>query len=186
MLGFFVKILALVTIASGIVWYWKRRTDAQIRDASDYEWAFLQKSDPDLIAHLNEDSFHTVFRHTHFPRFPVYAFACLATFLISLPITLAILGFGMWGLDRMGLIVEPADVTSQLRLDPGSLSLITKSVSEVDLYQGLMQYVGALGGFYYFFGVLIMWLVIVFLFTRHYHKNRPGYLREEILRSRQS
>lgn len=184
MLGFFLKIIFLVVIAGGVFWYWKHRTDAQIRDASDYEWEFFQKNEPEFVAHLDQESFHKVFNRAHFPRFPVYAFACLSTFLLALPVILGVLTFGMWGLDKLGLIVEPADVTRQLRLDPDSLSLITKSVSEVDLYQGLMQYVGALGGFYYFFGVLIMWLLIVFLFTRHYHKNRPGYLRDEIIRAR--
>ncbi|MEO1150594.1 MAG: hypothetical protein AAFW83_06330 [Pseudomonadota bacterium] len=184
MFTFFFNVLGLVTLAGGAFYYWVRRTHAQMRDAADYEWAFLQKNDPALIDHLEQPAFQKIFFRTHYPRFPVYAFACVATFLISLPVTLGLLALGMWGLDQHGLIVEPGDVTSQLRLDPDSLALITRSVSEVDLYQGMMHYVGALGGFYYFFGVLLMWLLIVFAFTRHYHKNRPGYLRDEIIRAR--
>ncbi|MEL6507548.1 MAG: hypothetical protein AAFR29_07920 [Pseudomonadota bacterium] len=184
MLAFFLKILGLIALAGGAFAYWAFRTNRQMRDAATYEWAFLQKNDPALIDHLDPPAFEKIFFRTHYPRFPLYAFACVATFLVSLPLTLGLLALGMWTLGRAGLIVEPGDVTSQLRLDPDSLSLITKSVSEVDLYQGMMHYVGALGGFYYFFGVLLMWLLIVFAFTRHYHKHRPGYLRDEIIRTR--
>jgi hypothetical protein len=35
--------------------------------------------------------------------------------------------------------------------------------------------------FFYYFGLLAVWLAIVFVAMRRYHRRRPGYLRDELL-----
>jgi len=173
MTGFFLTLLFALCLAGGLFWLWVRHTDAQLDDASQAEWDAFQKHEPDFVAHMNQAEFHRVFRRTHFPRFPVYAALIVTTFILLLPVTFAILVFGTWVGETTGIFPEAVSVTNMFFTDV-----------DLEKREAALQYAEDLSGFYYFFGVLGVWLLTAGLFLRHYHKNRPGYLRDEIIRTR--
>ncbi len=176
---FFIIVFVLLFALSAIYYFWRRRTLTQLREASEYEWDFFQKNEPDFIAHLDQEQFFAVFRHTHFPRFPVYALGAFASFLISLPVTFALLLAGILGMRKLGFIPEPVDFANQYFVQGETMRIFTLAPKEAALY-----FVQDVSGFYYFFGILVAWLLVVGVFTHHYHKNRPGYLRDEIIRAK--
>ena len=184
MISLLLSVIGLLAFASAGFWLWKRRMDAELTDAADYEYDLYQKQNPEFVAHLDKDGFRAVFFRTHFPRFPAYALACVATFLISLPLSFIMLLAGGWLLGKLNVVPEPDRIAGQLLQNPNTVRLEAQDPEAVAKFQALVYYVNELSGFYYFFGVLAIWLLVVFLFLRHYHKNRPGYLREEIIRAK--
>ena len=72
------------------------------------------------------------------------------------------------------------EVADRLVLEDGEMRFFSDTPPEAALY-----YAEDVAGFYYFFGVLIIWLAIVAAFMRHFHSNRPGYMRDEIIRARE-
>jgi len=179
MVSFLVWVGAFYAAAVGIYFFWRANTLKQMRQASDYEWDIYIKNEPDFVDHLNRESFFTVFRRTHFPRFPGYALACLGMFFLMLPVIFIILYCGVWIGTGLGLIPKASDIANDLIVRGENIQVISNVPDEALLY-----FAENLGGFYYFFGVLFSWVLVVTLFTRHYHKNRPGYLRDEIIRAR--
>ena len=114
------------------------------------------------------------------PRFPGYALAALGTFLATLPVSLGVLTAIMWGAQKTGVIPPPVEMADRLLLEDGQVRFFKDAPPAAALY-----YIEDLAGFYYFFGVLAVWLVIVAFFMRRYHARRPGYLRDEIIRARE-
>jgi len=163
----------------GIYWLWKRRVSAQLRDASDYEWDIFQKNEPKFVDHLDRESFYTVFHRTHFPRYPGYWIGCISAFLLSLPVIFMLLYVLLWLGVKIGIVPRSAEVADNLFISDGKVILFDTAPTETALI-----YAQNLSGFYYFFGVISAWLLILTLFLRHYHKTRPGYLRDEIIRAR--
>ena len=139
----------------------------------------IQKSEPELLEGLSEEKFAEVYARVHTPRFPGYALAIVTTFVVSLPMSFAILAGAMWVLQATGSIPEPAEVADRFLLEDDQVLFFRSTPPEAALY-----YVQDLAGFFYFFGMLAIWLVIVAFFMRRFHARRPGYLREEIIRSR--
>ena len=180
MLGFFLIVLALALAAGGLYWRWRKKIGEEIAEGAAIEWARFQRVEPEFVKGVSEEKFREIYARVHMPRFPGYALAAIATFLISLPVTLALLSGAMWGMERTGIIPEPVDVADQLFVEDGRLILFKNAPPETALY-----YIRDLAGFYYFFGVIAVWLIIVWFFTRRFHARRPGYLRDEIIRSRE-
>jgi hypothetical protein len=179
MLGFFVGVVVILGVSFGLYILWARRVSAEIAEGGEVEWAQLQKNDPELVAGLAREEFDAIYRRVHFPRFPKYALACAAAFLVSLPVTLALLSGGIWAGEALGLLPAPAEFADRYLVEDGRMRVITAAPPEAAMY-----YARDLAGFYYFFGVLLAWIIIVTVFMRRYHARRPGYLREEILRAR--
>ncbi len=170
----------LLILAIGVYWLWKKRTDAQLREASDLEFDAFQNNEPKLIDHLDRDSFYKVFHRTHFPRYPGYWLFAMAAFLISLPATFATLAMVLWVGLQAGVIPKATDFADQFLIDSeNNVRVVSTAPPETAVY-----YAQNLAGFYFFFGVIAVWLLIVTLVLRHYHQNRPGYLRDEIIRAR--
>lgn len=169
----------LLAVLGGLYWLWKRRVDEEITEGAAIEWGRLQKSEPEIIDGLDEAGFRAIYARVHFPRFPGYALAALTTFFASLPVTFGLLAGGLWAGEKLGFLPEPVEIADRFLLDDGTVRLVSSAPPEAALY-----YVEDLAGFYYFFGVLAVWLLIVAVFMYRYHSRRPGYLRDELLRSR--
>jgi hypothetical protein len=96
-----------------------------------------------------------------------------------LPATFGVLAAALLIADRFGVSPAPSDLANRYLIEGDSMRIITVAPPEAALY-----WIRDLGGFYYFFGVLASWLIIVAVFTRRYHSRRPGHLRDELQRAR--
>ena len=180
-MGWFFFVVAALLVALGAAyWYWRRQIDAEIAEGAAIEWAHFQKHEPDFLGGMSEEDFRQIYARVNVPRFPGYALAMFASFLLSLPVTFALLALLMFGAEQVGLVPAPIDFADRLLMDNGQLIFFKETPPEAALY-----YIKDLAGFYYFFGVLVAWLGIVAFFMRRYHGRRPGYLRDEIIRSRE-
>ncbi len=165
-------------VALATLWFiwWVRRTEADIDESAAYEWNRLKTADPDLIDGLDEEKFHAIFRRVHFPRFPKYALAIAAAFVAALPITFGLLAAAAWGLDSIGVSADARQIARSIPVE-GSIAGVSRDDQEtIALY-----YVQDVVKFYYYFGLIFVWLAIVFFAMRRFHLRRPGYLRDEIL-----
>lgn len=176
---FFVIVVAGLAVIGGAYWRWRRGIDAEIAEGAAIEWAHFQKHEPEFVAHLDEAAFTAVYKRVNEPRFPGYALAAFATFFLSLPLIFAALTALLIGAEAAGLLPAPAEAAERLFVDDGKLIFFRETPPEAALY-----YIRDLAGFYYFFGVLFSWLGIVAFYMRRYHARRPGYLRDEIIRTR--
>lgn len=180
MLGFFLVVLGILAVLAALYWRWRKKIDEEIAEGAGIEWAHFQKHEPDFVKDMSEEKFREVYKRVHEPRFPGYALAAVATFFVSLPVTLAVLTMLLWGAEKAGALPEPVEVADRFLIEDGELRFFRDAPPEAALY-----YIRDLAGFYYFFGVLIVWLLIVAFFMRRFHARRPGYLRDEIIRSRE-
>ncbi len=177
---FFGIVTAGLVLAGGLYWRWRQKIKAEISEGAAIEWAHFQENEPEFLQGMSEEKFHDIYARVHTPRFPGYALAAGATFFVTLPLSLALLTGILWGAEKSGLIPEPIDVADRLLLENGDVRFFSQTPPEAALY-----YIEDLAGFYYFFGVLTIWLLIVAFYMHRYHKRRPGYLRDEIIRSRE-
>jgi len=180
MVWFFVVTTSLFVLLGGLYWRWRRQIEAEIEEGAAFEWAHLTKTEPGFVTGISEEAFRKIYARVHTPRFPGYALAAGATFFASLPVTFGVLTGILLGAERLGATPQTADVANRFLLDGDELKFFKSAPPEAALY-----YLEDLAGFYYFFGVIIVWLVIVAFYMRRYHARRPGYLRDEIIRSRQ-
>jgi hypothetical protein len=180
MVWFFVIITVPLVAAAAFYWRWRRMIDAEVAEGAAIEWAHLQKHEPEFLTGVSEEKFREIYALVHTPRFPGYALAMVTTFFVSLPVTFAVLALVMWGAQAVGAVPEPVDVANRLFLEDGKLLFFRSTPPEAALY-----YIRDVSGFYYFFGVLAAWLGIVAFFMRRFHRRRPGYLRDEIIRIRE-
>lgn len=186
MLSFYVTMLLVLLIATGIFWRWRENVRTEIREGAAIEWANLQKNEPEFLEGYDEAGFNEVYNRVYEPRFPGYALAAFATFILSFPVILIALTALAFAASALGAIPEPIDVARQMNLEGGEIKILGQSIDEQTRYQAALYYIRDLSGFYYFFGILISWLGIVAFFMRRFHGRRPGYLRDEVIRSRPS
>ena len=180
MIRFYLILAFFFALLWAAYWYWKRRNEAQLREASDLDYDSFVKNEPEFVAHLDRDGFYRVFHRTHFPRYPKYWLYVLGAFLVSLPATFASLSAFLWVGLQLGFIPKAADFADRYLIDSqDNVRVVSNAPPETAVY-----YAQDLAGFYFFFGLIAVWLIIVTVFLRHYHKNRPGYLRDEIIRSK--
>ncbi|MEQ8935700.1 MAG: hypothetical protein RIE56_07900 [Amphiplicatus sp.] len=172
-----------VLVVLGIGWFayrfWAKGVDADIAIGAELEWERLNKHEPELLKGMSKEKFLTVYRRVHFPRFPGYALACVGTFFASLPVTFALLAAGLWAGERLGIVAQPAEIVRYVNLGEVRVTQSWQCGAECQLYIA-----EGYSGFYFFFGIVIAWAIIVTFFMRRYHARRPGYIRDEIIRSR--
>lgn len=179
MIWFALFFLVIAAIVGALYWRWTQRLEAEIAEGAEIEWTRLQQIDPALIENLERAKFDQVYHRVHFPRFPGYVLACLGSFIVSLPISFGLLAAAIALAERFHMTPNSVELADRLLVDDGRMRFVTSATPEAAAY-----YVSDLAGFYYFFGVLVVWMLIVFFFMRRYHARRPGYLRDEILRTR--
>lgn len=179
MIWFFLGLAAAAAVAGALYWRWTKRIEAEIAEGADVEWARLEENEPGLIRGLDRERFGAVYRRVHFPRFPGYALACFAAFIVALPVTFGVLSAGALIWERFGLAPNTPDVANRYLVEEGRMRIVTAAPSEAAMYvvEDFMR-------FYYFLGVVVVWMATVAYFMRRYHQRRPGYLRDEILRAR--
>jgi len=179
MTTFFLIVFVAITCLCFAYWKWRQKIEQEITEGASFEWAHLQKHEPEFVKGFSEEEFKQVYGRVHAPRFPGYALAILISFAATLPITFILLTATLWGADAIGMTPEPVELADRLLLEDDRLIFFKETPPEAALY-----YIRDLGGFYYFFGVITVWLGIVAFFMRRYHSRRPGYLRDEIIRAR--
>lgn len=179
MAWFFLIVAGLLAALAGLFWHWRRGVEAEIAEGAAIEWAHLQKHEPEFLHGMSEDKFREVYRHVHMPRFPAYALATLVTFLVSVPLALGFLSFLQLAGTELGILPEPLEIVRYVQLGDVEVTESWKCNAECQLYVA-----EAFAGFYYFFGIVVVWLAIVAFFMRRYHSRRPGYLRDELIRAR--
>lgn len=179
MIWFFLVLAAAAAVAAALYWRWSKRIEAEIAEGADVEWARLRENDPDLVTGFDRAAFGAVYRRVNFPRFPGYALACFAAFIAALPVTFGVLGAGALLWERFGLAANTRNVADRYLVEEGRMRIITAAPPEAAMYvvEDFLR-------FYYFFGVVIVWMATVAWFMQRYHSRRPGYLRDEILRAR--
>lgn len=180
MLWFFLVVAAALAALGGFYWRWRKRVEEDIAEGAAVEWAYYQNSEPEFLKGMSEEKFREVYARVHRPRFPGYALAAIATFFASLPLTFGALTALLWAGEKAGVFPAPVEVADRLLLDDGKVRFFADAPPETALY-----YIEDLAGFYYFFGVLIVWLIIVAFYMRRFHARRPGYMRDEIIRARE-
>lgn len=185
-MGLFYLIVITALIALGVIyWRWRSKIGGEIAEGSAIDWAHFQKNEPEFLEGVSEERFRELYTRVHTPRFPGYVLATIGTFFVSLPVIFVALSALLIGLQAFGAIPEPIEVVEQMSLEGGEIKMLGKTIDEKSRYEMALYYVGDIAGFYYFFGVLVVWLLIVAFYMRRYHSRRPGYLRDEIIRSRE-
>lgn len=175
MITLFLALGGALALGAGGFFWWSKKTTADIDESAGMEWERLQTIAPELLAGIDEPRFRAVFHRVHYPRFPKYALAIAAAFLIALPVTMGLLAAVAWGLDSIGLSANAQQLAKSIPVE-GSIA----GVSRDDQETMALYYVQDVVRFYYYFGLIFAWLAIVFIAMRRYHSRRPGYLREEL------
>ncbi|MEM8770046.1 MAG: hypothetical protein AAGD92_00220 [Pseudomonadota bacterium] len=179
MFWFFISVAIGLAIVGAGYWRWRKGVAAEIAEGSEIEWAHFQKHEPEFIAHLSEEEFKSLYARVNEPRFPGYALAALISFFAALPVIFIALTAILLVAQSVGATPDEVAAAERLFIEDDKLIFFKETPPEAALY-----YIRDLGGFYYFFGVLLSWLGIVAFFTRRYHSHRPGYLRDEIIRAK--
>ena len=180
MLGFFLVVFLILGVAGVLFWRWRGRVAEEITEGAGIERADFQQHEPEFLAGMSEARFREVYRRVHEPRFPGYVLGILATFFATLPVSFGLLSAFLWIAEKFGMMPEQVEVADRLLIRDGTLRFFRDTPPEAALY-----YIRDVAGFYYFFGVLFIWLLTVAFFTRRYHSRRPGYLRDELSRARE-
>ncbi len=175
MLTYFLAALGALGLAVLFYWRWAKKTRAEIDESGALDWARRRDHDAASVDGLDEARFRAVFQRVHFPRFPGYALAAAAAFVVSLPLTFYVLGVIAWGLDGLGVSPDAERLARAVPVE-GAEQLLNRDDGETVavLWVGDMLLIG------YYLGLLIVWIIIVAVTMRRYHARRPGYLEEEL------
>ncbi len=180
MIGFFVFVAFALAVAAGAYWWWRRKIAAEVAEGAAIEWAHYRKTDPEFLEGVSEEKFREVYARVHTPRFPGYALAMAVTFFASLPVTFAALVLFLMIGEKLGLAPAPIEIVQAVNLGEAKSPESWQCNTQCQL-----QVAASYAGFYYFFGMLASWLLIVAFFMRRFHARRPGYIRDEIIRARE-
>ena len=180
MLTYFLIAVLTLAVLWGLYALWSRGVNADIAEGAQAEWRRFQRQDPQLLAGMTEDQFARIYARVERPRFPAYMLGAITAFAIGTPALLAVMNAGAYFADRAGMIAQPAEAASYLRFDESGAATLAGRVSPEALQYVLQGW----AGFYYFFGLLFFWVLVIFVAMRRYHARTPGFLREEVLRSR--
>ncbi len=179
MIAYFLAMLAALGAAALLYRRWAAKTRAEIDESGDLEWARRRDRDAASVEGLEEQRFRAVFLRVHFPRFPGYALAAAAAFVLSLPLTFYILGAIAWGLGSLGLSPDAVRLARAVPVE-GAERLLNSDDGE----NVAMLWIKDILSIGYYFGLLFVWIAIVALVMRRYHARRPGYLEEELAHAR--
>lgn len=179
MATYFLAALGALGLAALFYWRWAAKTRADIDESAVLDFARRQETDAASVAGLDAPRFQAVYRRVHFPRFPGYALAAAAAFIVSLPLTLYVLGAVAWGIDTLGISPDAERLARAVPVE-GAEQLLRRDDGETVamLWISDMLLIG------YYFGLLIVWMAIVAVAMRRYHARRPGYLEEELANER--
>lgn len=176
---FFLALGAAIISLVSAYHFWSKKIEAEIVEGAALEWTRLEDNAATMIEGHDRASFDNVYRKVHFPRFPKYALAIAAAFVLALPAVFGALSGALWVGERVGVVAEPADLAKYVPLSDGKTPAQSAYNEERALYLAK-----DFAGFYYYFGLFAAWLTIVAVFMRFYHQRAPGSLREELVRAK--
>ena len=168
-----------LVLAGAAYFFWVRKVEGEVQEGAADAWERLRQSEPEIIDGYNEERFRRVYRRVHVPRFPGYALGAVAVYFVSLPLTLALMGAGLWAGRALGFLPQPAEIARYIPLGETTEAASGMCSAECKLYVA-----EAFSGFYFFFAVIFVWIAVFAFFMRRYHARRPGYLRDELIRNR--
>ena len=179
MTAFFVILALVLAVLAGGYTLWARHVRAEIAEGAGIAWERINRTEPDFLEGLTRADFDRAYLRAHFPRFPKYFLATLAAFVVALPIVLGGLSALLWGAEKVGVVAEPVEIAKYVPLGEGRTDVGRAQREEMALYLAR-----DFGGFYYFFGLVAAWILMLAVTMRVYHMRRPGRLREELIRAR--
>jgi hypothetical protein len=179
MTAFFLAALGALALAVLFYWRWAKKTRADIDESAALAFARRCEGDPASVDGIDKARFRAVYARVHFPRFPGYALAAAAAFVISLPLTFYLMGAIAWGLGSLGLSPEAERLARVVPVE-GAEELLKRDDGETIAFYWISDIL-LLG---YYFGLLFAWMAIVAVAMRRYHARRPGYLEEELANER--
>lgn len=179
MLTYFLAALGALGVAALAYWRWARTTRAEIEESASLDYARRREIDAASVEGIDEARYRAVYSRVHFPRFPGYALAAAAAFVVSLPLTFYVLGAIAWGLGSLGISPDAERLARVVPVE-GAEELLKRDDGETIAFYWISD-IMLLG---YYFGLLFVWLAILAVVMRRYHARRPGYLEEELANER--
>lgn len=179
LLGYYLTVIVILAIWYGGLRLWQRRIDDEVSEGAKVEYAFLERSDPELLKGLDQDGFRAIFARVEAPKGPFYIFTAVAIFFVAAPLMLAFTTALITFMEVSGIIPQPAEQAQQLKLSADGIQLVR--TADLEALQLILQ---GWGGFFSFFSLLFLWVAVFYAVMRRYHTSRPGSLREEVLRAR--
>lgn len=179
MLANFLAALGALGLAALLYWRWALKTRAEIDESAALDFARRRAADAASVDGLDEARYRAVFQRVHFPRFPGYALAAAAAFVLSLPLTFYLLGAIAWGIDTLGMSPDAERLARAVPVQ-GAEQLLNRDDGEAVA----MLWISDVLLIGYYFGLLFVWMAIVAVTMRRYHARRPGYLEEELANER--
>lgn len=179
MMATFLAALGALAIAGLVYWRWAAKMRADIDESASLDFARRTEADAASVAGIDEARYRAVYRRVHFPRFPGYALAAAAAFVVSLPLTLYGLGAIAWGIDTLGMSPDAERLARAVPVE-GAEQLLNRDDGETVA----MLWISDILLIGYYFGLLAVWMAIVAVAMRRFHARRPGFLEEELANER--
>ncbi len=181
MISLIVTLATAAALAAALYALWARHVRKEIAEGAGVAYERFRRDEPHLLEGVDEATFARLYARANFPRFPKYLLVSFAAFIAALPAVFALLTAALWGLDRAGLTAEPAELARYVPMGEARTDEGRAQRQEMALYLA-RDY----AGFYYFFGVIASWIAILAVTMREYHRRRPGDVREELIRARET
>lgn len=179
MLSYLLFSALVIGAGYGLHHYWQRRLHAELTDGAEVEFTRLSNANQTLMDGVEKPHFAQIYRAALMPRFPAYALAAVAIFLLGSPIALGLLaGLAHYAVE-WGWVPQAQTVATDIYLGSGNASVIRKADPDV-LYYLVQNF----AGFYYYFGLLFFWIAVVYFLMKRYHRNAPGSLEDEVRRAK--
>ncbi|MEL7029278.1 MAG: hypothetical protein AAGL49_08690, partial [Pseudomonadota bacterium] len=121
MLGVLVIGVGAAAATAGLYWAWRRRVIAELDAGAEFDWGFLQKTDPELLDGLDFDGFRAIHRRANFPTGPGYALATLVAVAAGTPLLLGVLSGIAAAAEALGLTPDFPQLIGALQVDEGVL-----------------------------------------------------------------
>jgi len=179
LLFYYVIVAVVLGIWFGLYRLWRKRIDEDAAAGAAFEYERLGRQDPDLIKGLELPGFTAIYARIVTPRAPGHVLAAGALFLVLVPIVLGLTTIAIEVMETTGVIPQPEAAAQQVKLTGDGIKLVREA--DLDALQYILQ---GWGGFFFFFSLLLFWVVVFVWAMRRFHSQRPGTLRDEILRAR--
>ncbi|MBB4657980.1 hypothetical protein [Parvularcula dongshanensis] len=180
MIVFVTACAVLLGLLWALHWLWRRRIEAELTEGAAGEYERHRARDPELMEGMTLERFRAIYARVERPRYPTYLLGAITAFALGTPVLLALMSGAAYYAQRAGLIAQPGEAANRIYFSDSGTASIARRVSP----EALSYILQGWAGFYYFFGLLFFWILIVAVAMRRYHARTPGFLREEVLRSR--
>lgn len=158
--------LALLALIFGIrAFLAYRRLPGEAADDWDYQ---VSQNMQDL--RLTKDAYIRAYKKVHAPRGVMYIASVCAGILVLTPVAFAFINtilMTLW---------NSSDEPVQENLRGGG---IRENVESLTFEPGNLVW-----GFFTFFGIIAIWVFIVAMAARHFYRNSPGLMRDELIAER--